>query len=176
MVRGTLSEWARVALTALVTLILSNLWRRLQQRRGTIKDQHSWEMKEDLGNVQFVLMTAAANLRTCGRVEKRTLLTLRLEQLFPNEYVRNMILDAASKCTDEEPFVCSHLSVDDRWQVLVAVQSHLSSLFGPYHLFSDQVLPYRWVLTLAKVVKYICTSLVLYAFASSSWTSRRSER
>eukprot|EP00971_Amphidinium_carterae_P192240 3814537-Amphidinium_carterae.1 len=30
-----------------------------------------------------------------------------------------------------------------RWQVLVCAQNHLSSLFGPYHLFSNQVSSYE---------------------------------
>eukprot|EP00929_Paragymnodinium_shiwhaense_P016612 TRINITY_DN12510_c0_g2_i1.p1 TRINITY_DN12510_c0_g2~~TRINITY_DN12510_c0_g2_i1.p1 ORF type:complete len:328 (-),score=38.26 TRINITY_DN12510_c0_g2_i1:193-1080(-) len=135
-------EWMRVSFTALLTLLVQRLWRRLMHRRCALQDRAKWDAKEDLGNLQACLLSTI-NLSGCGRVEKRTILTKPLEHIFSNEYVRNLILDAASKCTDEEPFVCSHLPMEDRWQVLIAVQSHLSSVFGPYHLFADQTSSYN---------------------------------
>mmetsp|Transcript_31354 Transcript_31354/g.71584 ORF Transcript_31354/g.71584 Transcript_31354/m.71584 type:complete len:296 (+) Transcript_31354:103-990(+) len=135
-------KWFQTALTAIVTLLLQKLYERLLQKRKSILDQRAFDRSVDLGNVQGCLLTAV-NLDKCGRIEKRTVLTKHIEDVFSNEYVRKLVLEAAEKTTPENPFVCSHMSMEHRWQVLVCAQNHLSSLFGPYHLFSNQVSSYE---------------------------------
>jgi len=130
-------EWLRVAITALLSLILQRLWQRLLQKRQQIADVRNWVDSVDLENVQACLLTTV-NLKTCGRIEKRTVMTSRLSKIYTNSYIRDMVLQAAAKTTEEDPFVCRHLPMEDRWNVLVASLNHLSSLFGPYHLFSNQ--------------------------------------
>lgn len=136
------TDWYRTALTALLTLVLQRLWQRINKRQKSLADRVKWDAHEDLGNVQACLLTSV-NLDKCGRVEKRTVLSKRLEEIFTNDHVRAMILEAANKCTDDNPFVCSHLKMEDRWHVLVAAQNHISSIFGPYHLFANQVSSYE---------------------------------
>merc|ERR1719456_2226815 len=67
----------------------------------------------------------------------------RLKEIFSNEHVQSLVLQAAREATDDNPFVCSHLKMEDRWHVLVKAQDHVSSIFGPYHLFSSQVASYE---------------------------------
>lgn len=135
-------EFLRVALTAILTLILQHLWQRLLKRRLLLNDRLRWDSRVDLDNVQACLLTTV-NLSKCGRIEKRTVMSKKLTDIFPNEHVRNLVLEAAEKTTAENPFVCSHLKMEDRWNVLVAAGNHLSSIFGPYHLFSNQVATYE---------------------------------
>lgn len=135
-------EWLRVGITALLSLILQRLWQRLLQRRQQIADCRNWVDSVDLENVQACLLTTV-NLMTCGRIEKRTVMASRLSKIFTNSYIRDMVLQAAAKTTEEDPFVCRHLPMEDRWNVLVASLNHLSSLFGPYHLFSNQISCYE---------------------------------
>mmetsp|Transcript_63838 Transcript_63838/g.152257 ORF Transcript_63838/g.152257 Transcript_63838/m.152257 type:complete len:299 (+) Transcript_63838:151-1047(+) len=135
-------KWIETALTAILTVILQKLWERLRDRRKSIADRRDWESSRDLGNVQGCLLTSV-NLNKCGRIEKRTVFTARIEDVFTNDFVRDLVLEAAEKTTPENPFVCSHLKMEHRWQVLVIAQNHLSSIFGPYHLFSNQVSSYE---------------------------------
>lgn len=149
----TKGEWLRIAVTAWLTWLLQRLWNRLLQRNKQITDQQHWETRVDLDNIQGCLLTAV-NLGKCGRIEKRTVMTKKLSDIFSNEYVRNLVLEAASKTTRENPFVASFLKREDRWNVLVAAQNHLSCVFGPYHLFSNQVSSYEscwYVFTLVGV-------------------------
>mmetsp|Transcript_52679 Transcript_52679/g.83585 ORF Transcript_52679/g.83585 Transcript_52679/m.83585 type:complete len:317 (-) Transcript_52679:81-1031(-) len=146
-------EWLRVAVTALLTLLLQRIWQRVQTRRKALEDALNWNARVDLENVQACLLTAV-NLEKCGRIEKRTIMTKKLSEIFSNDYVRNMVLEAAEKTTAENPLVCSHLRMEDRWAVLSAAQNHVSSIFGPYHLFANQVSSYEsswYVLTLIGV-------------------------
>jgi hypothetical protein len=146
-------EWLRVAVTALLTLLLQRIWQRVLARRKELLDALNWNARVDLENVQACLLTTV-NLEKCGRIEKRTVMTKKLSEIFSNDYVRNMVLEAAEKTTAENPFVCSHLRMEDRWAVLSAAQNHVSSIFGPYHLFSNQVSSYEsswYVLTLIGV-------------------------
>jgi len=131
-------EWLRVAFTAFLTFLLQRLWSRLKKRTKGIADQEQWDTKVDLDNLQACLLTSV-NLEKCGRIEKRTIMTKKISDVFSNEYVRNLVLEAAAKTTHENPFVCSYLRREDRWNVLVTAQNHISSVFGPYHLFSNQV-------------------------------------
>jgi len=135
-------EWLRVAITALLSLILQRLWQRLLQKRQQIADVRNWVDSVDLENVQACLLTTV-NLKTCGRIEKRTVMASRLSKIFTNIYIRDMVLQAAAKTTEEDPFVCRYLRMEDRWNVLVSALNHLSSLFGPYHLFSNQIASYE---------------------------------
>merc|ERR1719382_278391 len=129
-------EWLRIAVTAFLTLLLQRLWSRLLEKRKQMRDRVRWYAHDDLETVQACLLTSV-NLGNCGRIEKRTVMTKKISEIFTNEYVREMVLDAASKTTEENPFVCSYLRVEDRWNVLVKVQNRLSGIFGPYHLFSN---------------------------------------
>lgn len=154
---GTLAtfrkEWIRVAVTAFLTLLLQRIWQRVLTRRKELVDALNWNARVDLENVQACLLTSV-NLEKCGRIEKRTIMTKKLSEIFSNDYVRNMVLEAAEKTTAENPLVCSHLRMEDRWAVLSAAQNHVSSIFGPYHLFSNQVSSYEsswYVLTLIGV-------------------------
>lgn len=137
----TRAEWLRIAFTASLTWLLQRIWNRALQRRKQITDQENWNARVDLDNIQACLLTSV-NLRKCGRIEKRTVMTKKISDIFSNEYIRNLVLEAASKTTSENPFVTSFLNREDRWNVLVAAQNHLSSVFGPYHLFSNQVSNY----------------------------------
>jgi len=146
-------EWLRIAFTAFLTWLLQRLWNRLLRRNKNIADQQQWDARVDLDNIQACLLSSV-NLSKCGRIEKRTIMTKKLSDIFVNEYVRNMVLEAAAKTTNENPFVVSFLRREDRWNVLVAAQNHLSSVFGPYHLFSNQVSSYEscwYVFTLVGV-------------------------
>jgi hypothetical protein len=134
----TQGEWLRIAITAFLTWVLQRLWNRALQRRKQITDQQHWAARVDLETIQACLLTSV-NINKCGRVEKRTVMTKKISDIFSNEYIRNVVLEAASKTTHENPFVVSFLPREDRWNVLVAAQNHLSSVFGPYHLFSNQV-------------------------------------
>jgi len=135
-------EWLRTGATAVLTLLLSRLWLRWKERQRRLEDSLKWECHEDLGNVQACLLTAV-NLRDCGRIEKRTIMTKRFEDVFPNVHVREMLLEASEKTTHENPFVMSHVPMQDRWHVLNDALNHLSSVFGPYHLFANSVACYE---------------------------------
>jgi hypothetical protein len=138
----TKGEWLRIAFTAFLTWLLQRLWNRLLQRNKQITDRSHWDARVDLENIQACLLSSC-NVGRCGRIEKRTVMTKKLSDVFSNEYIRNVVLEAAAKTTQENPFVVSWLRREDRWNVLVACINHLSSVFGPYHLFSNQVLNYE---------------------------------
>lgn len=140
----TKGEWLRIAFTAVLAWLLQRLWNRLLTRRKQIVDKQQWDDRVDIDNIQACLLSSV-NLGKCGRIEKRTIMTKKLSDIFSNEYVRDLVLEAAAKTTNENPFVASFLRREDRWNVLVAAQNHLSSVFGPYHLFSNQVSSYESV-------------------------------
>jgi len=147
------SEWLRIAFTAGLTWLLQRLWNRLLQRKKQIADQQNWDARVDLDNIQACLLSTV-NLESCGRIEKQTIMTKKIGDIFSNEYVRNLVLEAASKTTRENPFIVSFLKKEDRWNVLVAAMNHISSVFGPYHLFSNVVSSYEscwYVFTLVGV-------------------------
>jgi len=54
-----------------------------------------------------------------------------------------MLLNALSKTTAENPFVCHYLPAEERWHILNGTLNHLSCVFAPHHLFSDQVSSYE---------------------------------
>jgi len=141
-IRGVLREWLRTGVTAVATLLLHRLWLRFKQRQQCLADRHKWRAREDFGNVQACMLTTV-NLEACGRIEKRTVMTKRFEDVFTNLHVRNMIREAADKTTNDNPFVLSHLKMSDRWHVLNEALNHLSSVFGPYHLFANSVMCYE---------------------------------
>lgn len=136
------SEWLRISFTAFVTWLLQRAWNRWLLKSKQITDQQNWHARVDLDSIQAVLLSTV-NLETCGRIEKQTIMTKKLSDVFSNEYVQNLVLDAASKTTHENPFIVSFLKKEDRWNVLVAAMNHISSVFGPYHLFSNVVSSYE---------------------------------
>ncbi|CAD7937097.1 unnamed protein product [Amoebophrya sp. A120] len=76
-----------------------------------------------------------------GRVEKRTLFVRRLDDLFPNQYIRAKIMKAALECVDspdEEVVLPVKMSVKDKWQVLNQCTNSLSELFSPAHIFFNE--------------------------------------
>lgn len=136
------SEWFRIAFTAGLTWLLQRLWNRLLQRKKQIADQQNWDARVDLDTIQACLFSTV-NLESTGRVEKQTILAKKLSDVFSNEYVRSLVLEAASKTTEENPFIVSFLRKEDRWNVLVQAMNHISSIFGPYHLFSNVASSYE---------------------------------
>ena len=45
---------------------------------------------------------------------------------------------AASRTTNEVPFITRFLSQDDRWHIMNIVINRISSLFGPFHIFFNE--------------------------------------
>jgi len=130
------AEWSRVVLTAFATWLFQRFWMRLVRRKKQITDIKNWNARVDLENIQACLLSTV-NLASSGRIEKQTIMTKKLSDIFSNEHVRNLVLEAASKTTRDNPFIVSFLKKEDRWNVLVAAMNHISSIFGPYHLFSN---------------------------------------
>eukprot|EP00392_Amoebophrya_sp_AT5.2_P011023 g11098.t1 len=93
----------------------------------------------DFNRVQACLLSAEHI--EIGRVEKRTLFVRRLDDLFPNQYLRAKIMKAALLCVespDEEVVLPVKLSVKDKWVVLNTCTNCLSELFAPAHLFFNE--------------------------------------
>lgn len=143
-------EWFHVVVPAFIAFLLSRIWEQLKKKRLQLKDRARWRAHVDEGNIQACLLTSA-NLNSCGRIEKRTIFVKELSTVYTNEHARRLVLDATKKTSDENPFVCSYVPMEDRWNVLVMAQGQVSSTFGPYHLFSNQVSSFEscwYVLTL----------------------------
>lgn len=83
-------------------------------------------------------MYSTEHLAELGRVEKRTIQLSDLGQFFNNEVIVDLIREAAQKTTDEQPFVTSFLSHDDRWHVMNICLNRISSIFGPFHVFFNE--------------------------------------
>lgn len=130
------NESLRVTGIAFAVFLINLLFNRLKRKVHQLQDRKNWADQRDLTTVQACLLSSS-NLRTCGRVEKRTIFVKRLKDIFPNEHVRDLVIEAAGKTTNENPFVCSHMRMQDRWHVLVQAQNHLSCVAGPYHLFAN---------------------------------------
>eukprot|EP00811_Abedinium_folium_P003249 NODE_12988_length_1192_cov_5.153991.p1 GENE.NODE_12988_length_1192_cov_5.153991~~NODE_12988_length_1192_cov_5.153991.p1 ORF type:complete len:291 (-),score=47.00 NODE_12988_length_1192_cov_5.153991:196-1068(-) len=133
---------ARILVMAFLAECIQRLWQKLQARRSLVRNRIRWEARVEMGVLQACLLTAV-NVGSCGRIEKRTLFMKRLTDVFSNKHVLSLITAAAQKTTPENPFVVQHMQLQDRWHILNLVQNHVSSLFGPYHLFSEQVSNYE---------------------------------
>lgn len=55
-----------------------------------------------------------------------------------NEVLVEMIKRAALKTTDDQPFVTTFLSHEDRWHVMNLCMNRISSIFGPFHVFFNE--------------------------------------
>lgn len=135
---GTPQKWYHFFVTGFVAFILELIWKQLKKKQLQLTDRFRWNAHVDEVNIQAVLLTSV-NLNQCGRIEKRTIFTKALSTMYKNEHARKLVLAATKKTTDENPFVCSYIPMEDRWNVLVAALNEVSSTFGAYHLFSNQV-------------------------------------
>lgn len=135
-------EWFHIIIAAFIAAFLHGFFKKIESRLSLYRDRWAWEAKIEPEEVQACLLLTV-NTATCGRVEKRTLCMMRFSDMFNNDYLRNMVREAADKTTDENPFILQHLNVEERWHILNIALNHLSSVFGPYHLFSQQVSSYE---------------------------------
>eukprot|EP00747_Dinoflagellata_sp_TGD_P033396 gnl/TRDRNA2_/TRDRNA2_136591_c0_seq2.p1 gnl/TRDRNA2_/TRDRNA2_136591_c0~~gnl/TRDRNA2_/TRDRNA2_136591_c0_seq2.p1 ORF type:complete len:392 (+),score=55.08 gnl/TRDRNA2_/TRDRNA2_136591_c0_seq2:58-1176(+) len=107
-------------------------------REVQLAAREEWRRHIDLSAIQAVLLSAE-RFRELGRVEKRTLFTKSITEVFQNSYIRETIVEAALAATQSgDPFLVKRLELADKWQVLTECQNHISSLFAPHHLFFNE--------------------------------------
>lgn len=82
--------------------------------------------------VQACLLTNE-HVMELGRVEKRTLFIKPIGAVFPNEYLRNMVLEAGRQCGESEPLLLPFIPREARLYVLNTCLAHLSGVFAMYH-------------------------------------------
>lgn len=116
--------------------LLRYAYRKLLKYREAINDRESWNTHDEMGHIQACVMSTEH--LALGRVEKRTLFTKKLSEVFPNQETRSRILEAAGKCSEDHPILTMFLSQEDKWHILTTCTNQLSALFAPYHVFFNE--------------------------------------
>ncbi|CAD7960785.1 unnamed protein product [Amoebophrya sp. A25] len=97
----------------------------------------SYTSNTDFNKVQAALLSTEH--LGLGRVEKRTLAVRRLDEMFPNQYLRAKILKAAADCRDNEELILPiFLSATDKWHVLNTCTNAVSELFSSAHVYFNE--------------------------------------
>lgn len=104
---------------------------------GGLWNQEDYQDQIDLDRIQATLLsTEHLNL---GRVEKRTLFVKRLEDVFPNDLLREKLIQAARMGVKTDSVILPmFLEPSDKWHVLNACTNHVSELFPQSHLYFNE--------------------------------------
>ncbi|CAK9027663.1 Uncharacterized protein SCF082_LOCUS18022 [Durusdinium trenchii] len=156
--------WAMFAGAAAAVLIryLQDLIQRFRRQQA----ESLWRRHVDLSVVQAVLLTTE-HLKSLGRVEKRTLFVKPIAEVFRNEFVLANVLESAETAVSQnEPFLVTQMSQEDKWHVLTTCTNHISSLFAPYHVFFNEA---RRVESYYQSAWYVFTLTCAQTEASGRW-------
>lgn len=105
-----------------------------QDAREAKRDYRS---RTDFTTIQACLLSPEH--LSLGRVEKRTLFVRDLSDVFPNEYLRAKILEAALACEeDDDVILLKRLRSVDKWHVLNQCTNRLSELFALPHMWFNE--------------------------------------
>jgi hypothetical protein len=86
-----------------------------------------------------ICLYSTEHLSTLGRVEKRTIFYGDIGTFFGNnDVVLEKVILAASRTTNDIPFITRFLSHEDRWHIMNIVINRISALFGPFHVFFNE--------------------------------------
>lgn len=137
LIKSIASLFRTNGLNILVLIYFLNvLWNKYKRYLRDAGEKSSWDEHVDMSYIQTcVLSTEHLAL---GRVEKRTLSTQRLIDLFPNEEMRRKVLEAANKCNEEQPMLTQFLDHENKWHILNTCTNAVSQLFAPYHVFFNE--------------------------------------
>jgi len=121
---------------AVLLYIIHNAWQKYQEYLKQKSEFASWSSHVDMAYLQCCVMSTEHI--SLGRVEKRTLFTKKLSDVFPNIEMRKKVLEAAEKCSEDQPILSIFLGQDDKWPILNTCTNAISELFAPYHVFFNE--------------------------------------
>eukprot|EP00397_Hematodinium_sp_SG-2012_P032745 GEMP01034892.1.p1 GENE.GEMP01034892.1~~GEMP01034892.1.p1 ORF type:complete len:329 (+),score=60.13 GEMP01034892.1:93-1079(+) len=120
----------------LLTYLLRVAYQKLREYRKSLKERESWSMHDEMGQIQAcVLSTEHLGI---GRIEKRTLFTKKISDVFRNGEMCKRVLEAAEKCSEDNPILTMFLSQHDKWHILNTCTNVVSEIFAAYHVFFNE--------------------------------------
>jgi hypothetical protein len=135
--QGNLAYESKLVLLGLgigLGLAVTRIYEAVRKRLDTSK----WTEHVDDDQVQICLYSTE-NLRTLGRIEKRTIYISEALSFFGNNsLILDKVRDAAYQSCEDTPFVPRFLSQDDRWHIMNICLNRISALFGPFHVFFNE--------------------------------------
>lgn len=123
-------------IAVLFSLFIRRVYQYVKQRRSETLARSLFESRVELYEMQACILSTENLAR--GRIEKRTLFTQPLKKMFPNSYLLENVLEAASRTDTDNPILPEFLNHDDKWHVLNTVLNHVSCLYAPDHVFFNE--------------------------------------
>lgn len=138
LVKGVVNLLTKNGLFNIIVTIyfLNILWKKYKKHLKDKGERSHWDSHVDMSYIQTCVMSTEH--LELGRVEKRTLATHKLVDLFPNAEMRQRVLEAAGRCSEEQPMLTQFLEHEHKWHILNTCTNSVSQLFAPYHVFFNE--------------------------------------